>query len=62
VGSTYVDLTDDIWKNGGSEYAIETVIRNGVFGQMPAFKQLSDKQVQELSKYVLSLHAGTASP
>jgi mono/diheme cytochrome c family protein len=60
-GNHYIDLTDDAWKAGGSEYAIGSVIRNGVFGGMPPNPQLTDQEVKELTQYVLSLHAGSGS-
>ena len=60
-GNDFVDLTDDAWKQGGSEYAIQNAIRNGVFGQMPPNPQLSDQEIKELGQYVLSLHAGSGS-
>jgi mono/diheme cytochrome c family protein len=60
-GNDYIDLTDDTWKDGGSEYAIGNTIRNGVFGQMPPNPQLTDQEVKELTEYVLSLHTGSGS-
>jgi mono/diheme cytochrome c family protein len=60
-GDNYIDLTDDAWQSGGSEYAIGNVIRNGVFGAMPPNPQLTDQEVKELTQYVLSLHAGSQS-
>jgi len=61
MGNSYADLTDDVWKTGGDVHDIANVIRSGVFGEMPAFKQLSDADVQLLAKYVLSLHRETGS-
>lgn len=61
MGNSYADLTDDVWKHGGDEHDIANTIRDGVFGEMPAFKQLSDQDVKLLTKYVLSLHRGTES-
>ena len=46
----------------GNEGSIAGVIRSGVFGQMPPFPQLSDQEVRELAKYVLTLHRETTSP
>jgi len=60
-GDSYIDLTDDAWKEGGSEVAIGNVIRHGVFGAMPPNPQLTDQEVKELTQYVLSLQAGSGS-
>jgi mono/diheme cytochrome c family protein len=54
LGNNYADLTDDTWKQGGSEFAIQQVIRQGVFGEMPPNPQLSDQEVKELATYVLT--------
>jgi mono/diheme cytochrome c family protein len=62
MGNNYADLTDDYWKTGGNEGSIAGVIRSGIFGQMPPFPQLSDQEVRELAKYVLTLHRETTSP
>jgi cbb3-type cytochrome c oxidase subunit III len=62
MGNPNADLTDDFWKHGGDDVGIANSIRDGVFGEMPPFKQLSDREVKELIKYVRSLHRGTASP
>jgi mono/diheme cytochrome c family protein len=56
LGNNYADLTDDTWKQGGSELAIQQTIRKGVFGEMPPNPQLSDQEVKELTQYVLTLH------
>jgi len=61
MGNSYADLTDDVWKHGGTEEEIGNTIREGVFGEMPGFKQLSDADIKLLAKYVLSLHRGTES-
>jgi cytochrome c oxidase cbb3-type subunit 3 len=52
----YPNLTDDSWLWGGSYKQIETTIREGRHGNMPAFsKRLSAKQLDDVSEYVLSL-------
>jgi mono/diheme cytochrome c family protein len=55
MGEQYADLTDDIWRAGGSEYAIRGVIRGGVFGKMPGYPQLTDQEVDLLVKYLRTL-------
>jgi cytochrome c oxidase cbb3-type subunit 3 len=50
------DLTDDYWLYGGSQEAIETSIRNGRMGVMPAHKDLlSPERIHVLAAYVYSL-------
>jgi cytochrome c oxidase cbb3-type subunit 3 len=50
------NLTDDTWLYGGDEAALETTVRNGRNGQMPAFKDsLSEERRKLLAAYVLSL-------
>jgi mono/diheme cytochrome c family protein len=59
MGNSYADLTDNVWKEGGSEYAIRRVVREGVFGEMPGFKQqLTDKELDQLVGYVRKLRSG----
>lgn len=50
------DLTDDYWLYGGSQTAIETTIRDGRMGVMPAHKDLlSAERIHVLSAYVYGL-------
>ena len=50
------DLTDDYWLYGGIQEAIETSIRNGRMGVMPAHKDLlSPERIHVLAAYVYSL-------
>lgn len=52
----YPNLLDDDWLWGGSFQQIETTIHDGRQGNMPAFgKQLTAKQIDDVSEYVLSL-------
>jgi mono/diheme cytochrome c family protein len=61
MGNSYADLTDDVWKSGSSEGSIRRAIRDGVFGQMPGFRdQLTDKEVDLLIGYVRKLRGGGA--
>lgn len=56
MGNSYADLTDDVWKSGGSEYSIRRVTQEGVFGEMPGFsRQLTGKELDLLAGYVLRL-------
>lgn len=50
------DLTDDYWLYGGSQDIVETSIRNGRMGVMPAHKDLLGPQrIHVLAAYVYSL-------
>jgi cytochrome c oxidase cbb3-type subunit 3 len=50
------NLTDDTWLYGGDAAAIETTVRKGRNGQMPAFKDsLSEQRRRLLAAYVQSL-------
>lgn len=55
MGKTYADLTDGLWKNGDDDVALSNAIAKGVFGEMPPFPQLSQKEVGELVAYVHQL-------
>jgi len=61
MGNAYADLRDDVWKTGGSESSIHRVIREGVFGEMPGFRQqLTDKEMDLLVGYVRRLRGGSS--
>ena len=50
------NLTDDIWLHGPREADIEHVLRNGIQGNMPSFKNaLSENEIKLLAAYVTSL-------
>ena len=52
----YPNLLDDAWLWGGSFDKIQETLINGRTGAMPAFKaSLSEKQIADVSDYVLSL-------
>jgi len=56
VRGHYPNLVDDAWLWGGDPADIETTIRKGRKGNMPAHKAtLSDQQITEAANYVLSL-------
>lgn len=61
MGNSYADLTDAVWKAGGSEYAIRRVTEEGVFGEMPGFRQqLTAKELDLLTGYVRKLRSGSS--
>lgn len=56
VVGLYPNLIDDDWLWGGDTKAIESTIRHGRNGYMPAFKNtFNDEQLTDVSNYVLSL-------
>lgn len=61
MGNAYADLRDDVWRTGSSESSIIRVMREGVFGEMPGFRQqLTDKEVDLLVVYVRRLRGGSS--
>ena len=56
MGNAWADLTDNSWKEAsGDPYALENVIRSGVFGEMPGYPDLSAAEMRRLVDYVLAL-------
>jgi cytochrome c oxidase cbb3-type subunit 3 len=60
MGNAYADLRDNLWRNGGDPDSMQAVVRDGVFGQMPKFDQLSQKEVREVVDYVRVLRGEKA--
>ena len=61
MGNAKADLLDDSWQHGGEPGAWAVVIREGVFGSMPANPDLSREQVAALVEYIRQLR-GEAAP
>jgi len=60
MGNSWADLTDNNWRVGnGDRGSIEAVVREGVFGEMPAFDQLTREEMRELIDYLGSLRGET---
>ncbi|MEM7481417.1 MAG: c-type cytochrome [Acidobacteriota bacterium] len=57
MGKVYADLLDDTWRTGGDRIAVESVIREGVFGEMPAFDQLTREEMRVLLGYLDELRS-----
>lgn len=55
MGKHYADLVDDIWRQGSDDSALEQVIREGVFGEMPGFDSLSNQDIRLLIGYLREL-------
>jgi mono/diheme cytochrome c family protein len=65
MGNPWADLTDDHWKTGGGDASsFESVVREGVFGEMRGFPELSHEEIQTLYQYlrVLRHEAQPAGP
>ena len=60
MSEEWADLTDDSWRNYGDDGSIETVIREGVFGKMPARNNLSSEEMRALLTYLRRLRGETA--
>jgi cytochrome c oxidase cbb3-type subunit 3 len=59
MGNPNNDLTDGAWKYGGDAGSMESIIRQGVFGEMPAHDELTDEQVRQIVDHVLKLRGET---
>ena len=52
MGEQYAGLLDEVWRAGGNDGAMESVIRDGVFGKMPGFPQLTHEEVQAVIDHI----------
>jgi len=55
MGNYKADLIDDSWSNGADPSVWAVVIRDGVFGSMPANPDLDEEQVAALVDYLRRL-------
>jgi cytochrome c oxidase cbb3-type subunit 3 len=55
MSEAYADLKDDLWRAGGDPDSLAYVVRQGVFGKMPGFDQLSAEEVRKVVDYVREL-------
>jgi mono/diheme cytochrome c family protein len=60
MGNPYADLLDDGWRTGGDRYSIENVVREGVFGKMPAAGDLTAEEMRDLLAHLAHLRGETA--
>lgn len=60
MSNDWADLTDNSWKTYGDDGSIETTIREGVFGQMPARPELTREEMRALLRYLRKLRGETA--
>ncbi len=59
LSNEWADLTDNSWKGYGDDGSIETVIRDGVFGKMPAQNDLSSEEMRALLGHLRKLRGET---
>ena len=60
MGNNWANLLDNSWKSGGGdEYSIATVVREGVYGQMPANTELSDEEITQIVDWLYTLRGET---
>ncbi|CAH0990828.1 Cbb3-type cytochrome c oxidase subunit CcoP2 [Sinobacterium norvegicum] len=52
----FPNLTDGVWLYGGSPDEIKTTLTNGRQGAMPAWGQLGDEGIDQVTQYVMSLN------
>lgn len=55
MGTPGADLRDAAWQFGSDRSSVENVVREGIFGQMPAFDQLSNAEMRALLDYFYKL-------
>jgi mono/diheme cytochrome c family protein len=55
MGTPGADLRDDAWRFGSDRSSVETVVREGIFGQMPAFDQLTNAEMRAMLDYFYQL-------
>jgi mono/diheme cytochrome c family protein len=60
MSNDWADLTDNSWKTYGDDGSIETTIREGVFGQMPARPELTREEMSALLGYLRKLRGETS--
>jgi|CXWL01.1.fsa_nt_gi mono/diheme cytochrome c family protein len=56
MGNANADLRDGNWKHsGGDAQGIEDTVKAGIFGKMPGFSYLTDKDITLIADWVLHL-------
>ncbi|MEZ5312710.1 MAG: c-type cytochrome [Thermoanaerobaculia bacterium] len=61
MSEEWADLTDDAWHElGGDDASLQTVIREGVFGRMPANPDLTPTQMRDLIEHLRRLRGEAA--
>lgn len=55
MGEPFADLRDGTWRGDGDRASIESVVREGVFGKMPAHDELTTAEMRALLDYLYQL-------
>lgn len=56
LGEVYADLLDNTWHTAAPDRgSLDAVVREGVFGKMPAFDHLSRDEMRDLLDYLAEL-------
>lgn len=61
MGDIWADLLDDSWHTGGDEGSIMSVVREGVFGKMPANDELTDAELRAVVRWLYRLRGETSA-
>jgi cytochrome c oxidase cbb3-type subunit 3 len=59
MSNEWADLTDASWKGYGDDGTIETTVREGIFGKMPAHDELTRDEMRALLGYLRELRGET---
>jgi len=59
MSNEWADLTDESWKGYGDDGTLETTIREGIFGKMPAHAELTREEMRALLGYLRELRGET---
>jgi len=60
MGNAWADLSDNSWREYGDDNSLEIVIREGVFGKMPARNELTREEMRALLRYLRKLRGESA--
>jgi mono/diheme cytochrome c family protein len=55
MSNEWADLTDSSWKEYGDDGSIERIVREGIFGKMPAHDEISGEEMRALLGYLHQL-------
>lgn len=62
MGKDYADLTDNFSKYGPEPGTMENLVREGIFGEMPAHPELTPQEVRQIVDHVLKLRGTSRRP
>ncbi|GEN25480.1 cytochrome-c oxidase, cbb3-type subunit III [Halomonas cupida] len=61
-GNGFPDLTDEDWLYGGTPEAITHTLEKGRSGTMPAWQQLGEDNIENITQFVLSMSGNAEDP